>query len=290
MEGSSLQLFDLTTEQQATLFRIINADYLSSGIFATWNRERLLNFNAVAGEIFSGKDLKYLKEARRPAYQYNLYMPLLLRLTGGFVGNMPGADFRPQGMEDEKAVDIFRNLNDWILKLNDIDKQLAKAYLDALIGRIGWIRQDYFYNAKFPDGNVRIRRVDPFNLKFDTDFKERNLSDCNWVEDSRFLSPEEIVAIYAPKNQDLAEKTIEASAVILGTSTDSKQVVRTWAERVFNNITNYSGEGNANEAEDSALSLTKNYLQYKNGMLRVIDWYERRSIQNMTITDLSTGQ
>jgi len=283
-------MFELTRQQQRTLSRIMNIDYFSQGLYQLWEQERLVNYNLVVGKIYDQIDLDKLIKEKRPNFQYPLLMPLIIQVAGAFKNSIPGIQLRPQTLKDEQQVDLFEKLNYYILyQKNDIAKELASAYIDAIIGRIGWIRQDYFYDSENADGNVRIRRADPFSIKFDTDTKNRNLKDCNWIIDFRFLSTEEIIAIYANDDSELANKIYESSRRVFGDSDSDKALLKTWAERALNNITTYQGEHRANNIEDSEATITKNFLNYKNGLLKVIDFYERRSVRTMTLTDMATG-
>lgn len=269
--------------------RIMDTENQLKTMYEEWNREILQNFYMVAGQLLSKADLQKLRNARRPDYMYNLFRPFILRLVGDYKQSMPTVDFLPKTPDDQQYCNMLKGVNDFIFyQANDVGYEMGKAFLYAIIGRVGWICQDFIYNTDHPDGIPRIRHHDTFRLKFDPLTQRRDMTDCKYISDSTYLSPEDIIRIYAREDNDLEAMILEESKILFGLSTDEKRknMLLTWAERILKWAgIDYTGEkkgynyqGNSNENMDT-----------KYGMLKVIDFYERRWIKKMTIYDIGTG-
>ena len=192
--------------------------------FETWFSETLQNFNKVAGHIMSAEDLAKLRREKRPDYIYNLFRPFLLRLLGDFKMSMPAVDFLPKTPDDIQHVSVLKGINDYLFyQANDIEYEDSKAFLNALIGRIGWIKQDWVFSDDHPQGIVNIEFYDNFKLKFDPTATRRDLRDCKYISDSTFLSTEELIKIYARNDKELEGLIMEKSIELLGlTQTDKR--------------------------------------------------------------------
>lgn len=257
--------------------------------FETWFSETLQNFNKVAGHIMSAEDLAKLRRERRPDYVYNLFRPFLLRLLGDFKMSMPAVDFLPKTPDDIQHVSVLKGINDYLFyQANDIEYEVSKAFLNALIGRIGWIKQDWVFSDNHPQGIVNIEFYDNFKLKFDPTATRRDLRDCKYISDSTFLSTEELIKIYARNDKELEGLIMEKSIELLGlTQTDKRRnVIITWAERILN----WAGVRYSGEKRNFESKIGSEWLDIDSATFKTIDFYERRNIKTMTIYDAATGQ
>lgn len=274
-----------------TLVRIQAAEVMLRDEFNDFQQEQLQNFYLASGYILSAADLQKLIKEKRPHFQSNLFNHKVLQLSGNFVENLPGIDILGVNQDDHAKAQIFRSLNDYILHTaNNIEYELAKAYIYAIIGRISWVGQEWNFK-KNPLGMVDVYAYTPF-LKFDTSVTDMlTMKDMNYISDQAWLSSEEICAIYARKNDALKSEIMERSKNIFGESTMQKKQLATWAEKLHNLVVEYGGELKGYDATE----ITQTYDKYgtwhnKNGKLNVIDWYERRETPVMYINEQMTGK
>jgi hypothetical protein len=259
---------------------------LLTAAYGAFTREQLFNANSAAGHIYREDQIKKLDLEGRPTFSYNLYRPVLNQIAGAFKSSVPGISFLPQQPDEEGLAALFEVLNNFICyQQNDLKYELSKAYLDALIMRMTFIRQDWVVSSDYPEGFVRIQHCDPLSIRIDPDTKSRTLEDCNYICDMRQLSPEKIIQIYCADDPDMAYQITDAASQVLGVSSDEKQVIRTWAERLQMLTNFYGSEWKGYDTESNENALSKQYELLKDGLLTTLDFYERRQVRAMYTID-----
>lgn len=283
-------VFGSKHEDDEATARIGSADLHLEEDFKTFNEEAMQNFYLLAGYIYPQDAYNKLIKEERPVFQTNLFKPIITRIASDFKDRMPGVDFIGRTKDDHKKAEVFKDINSYILyQENNIVYEAASAFLWMIVGRHSWLTQEYSYE-KDPEGCVSIKHYKKF-LKFDTNGTRRDLSDCNYIFDSDFFSPEEIARIYAFKKPDLADEIMEKAKLLIGESTKKKNMIISWAERLLNVIGSYSGE---NKGYDKIFKngeiVHDKYADWnKHGMFKVVDAYERRDYPVMYLTDRLKG-
>ncbi|MDD5353194.1 MAG: hypothetical protein PHS93_08555 [Candidatus Omnitrophica bacterium] len=285
--------YNTSFEDTDVISRIGNLDVSLTQRFKTYFEEIRNNFNLAAGHIYSDDDLIKLNIEKRPAFEPNLFLPILLKIVGDFKATLPGIDLIGRTPSDHQFAAILQKLNDYYLyQVNDILYEMSKAYLYAAIGRGTWLKQDFCSTAKYPQGTIITQHYHPF-LKFDTNMTRRDLSDCQYISDSGWYSPEELIKIYASDNKELAAE-IEAKAKdLLGESDETKRKKRmlSWAERLLGVFEDYAGE---KRGYDQSRTLGKDgQILYDVGMnwhdgegrFKAVDFYHRTDRPKMILYD-----
>lgn len=265
--------------------RIQGTELFLQNQFEKWQGEVLKNFYLLSGNLFSEADLRKLRNEKRPHFRTNLFLPVLLQIMGNFKASVPGLEFQGKTITDHAQARLWDSLVQYVLyQANDITYELPMAYAYSLIGRIGWIKTEWGY-SKDPEGMVEVSYYDPFRLKFDIHSNRRDLSDCQYIYDSGWYSPEEISQIYARGNRALEGEIDNRAMVIMGESTAKKNMLVTWAERLMNFTFQYLGDTKGYDLNTSNLRYNKDGQFYSNGRFRVIDAYERREERRMFLFD-----
>lgn len=276
----------LNFDENAILSRVISYENQLDGYFSDFHSDVRESKNQALGMIYSDADIRKLIKEMRPKFVYNLFIPVLLGLVGSIKNNLPKLDVVPVTSGDVQTAELQQKLLDYYFyNANDIDYELAKSYLFALIGKIGWIAVDYSYE-KNPDGMVDIRWVNPLQIKFDPNWSRRDASDMRYLTSYAWMTPEEMVTRYAARDEELAEKIFEESKNLLGYDPSvSKSKVTSWTTRLFGSTKQYS----RNKGFD-----TENYQEegqwFRDGLFKVIDFYEVLSVPTMRVYDTVTGQ
>lgn len=269
-----------------TIGRIAQAELELEDKYSKFFQEIASNFYLAQGYIYSQSDLNKLIRERRPTFQYNLFLPIISRILGGFKNSIIGVDIIPKNPQDQELAEVMKSINDFLLyQANDIEYEISKAFAYAVIGRIGWIKQDFLYTPEYPEGIVDIKFYDTFKIKFDINTQRRDLKDCNYLSDTGWYSVEDIINIYAQDDNDLKELIIDRATTILGESSLTKysKLIKTWAEKLFDAIGGYKGEDKGYDV--GRIKNLNEFLDKKDGLFKVIDWYEKRLVKTLIIKD-----
>lgn len=285
-------------EDVSTIARIGSAEMNLVAKFQTFFQEVMENFYRLAGHIYSSNDLRKLMQEKRPNFEWNLFLPIILSVVGNFKNAIPSVDFYAEGdsVENEQAANLQKKLSDYFLfQANDIEYELSKAFLYSVVARIGWLKTSYSYR-KDADGMILLEWYDSLRLKFDTNWRRRDTSDMRYMSDSGWYEASEIIDIYAKKDKVLRDEIYDKALLIVGESAmkkgKMKKLLLTWAERFLNDSIDYQGRKHGYNTFNGN-NLVYNYAgtwYNSDGRFKVVDWYERRSQPEMKITDMVTGK
>jgi hypothetical protein len=276
-------------EDTELVAKITNCESEAASGFDPFFREIMQNFKRLSGYIFSEADLKKLTKEQRPKFVYNYLLPIVLQLMGNFVNNQSKIEAQPRTLGDVKMSNIMSDIIDYAhYTANDLFGEMNKAYANAIIGRVGWIVQDWRFD-KDPEGMVDIQSYDPFRLMWDNVYTDRKLSKCKWIIERAWYTPEEICNIYALEKSDLYEEIMAKAKLFLGTDSQRTEKIITYMERVFGASFNYQGK---RQGYDSVTAITgttlynnAQYYDTMKGLFKVIEFHERRSEKIKSIYD-----
>lgn len=286
-------------EDLTAIARITSTETQLTDEFNTFHSENLKNFYRAAGYVLKESDLQKLIKEGRPHYQINLFLPILLNIMGDFKTNLPGISIFPEKPDDAKVAEVLERVNtNQMFKVNNSVYEFSKAFLNAVIGRIGFIKQEWNY-TKSSQGDLDLRFHEG-NLKWDTSSSRRDFKEVSYVSDSGWYSWQDLIKIYAFKNKSLAEEIELKSKEILGDSEISRKMIRTWAENLTGMILEYGGEVKGNDSQNLNYDKLNNWHDGK-GRFRAVDFYERRqkkrevmiipgAVKRYDITDISEEQ
>lgn len=281
-----------------------DTERISNVCFAEWGlstnyrvyfQEMLQNYKRVAGYIYSAADLAKLNLEERPKFVYNLLLPIILQLSGNFINNQSRVEAIPRTPGDFKMSLIMTDMLDYVhYTANDLMREMAMAFTCAIIGRVGWVAQDWSY-TRDPEGMLDIVSWDPFRVMNELGFTRRNMKDCNFIVNRGWYSPEEIKNMYAMNDDDLWEEIDEKAKLYLGTSTQRNNKLVTYIERTFGPYLNaYKGDEQGYDEVtvllDGMLYNNGNYFDGGAGLFKVIEFHERRQEKIWTIYDPYTGR
>jgi hypothetical protein len=282
-------------EDVEAIARIGTAEMKLSGDFQVFHKEILQNFYRLAGHIYSSADLQKLAIENRPDFEWNLFLPIILPIISNFIQNIPGLDITGFTEDDHRGAALQDKLMEYYLyQANDIVYEFSIAFLYAVVGRIGWLKTTYD-TQKDKDGMVNVSWYDPLRLKFDTNWQRRDASDMRFMSDGGWYDPEEIIQLFARKKPDLRDEIYEKGVMIAGESTIKKgklkRMLITWAERFLNASIQYGGrkQGYDNTVDNIRYGYSGDWYN-GDGRFKVIDFYEKRLLPSMSITDMATGE
>lgn len=297
-ESSPMDRSGSKYEDMTTISYISSAELSLFSRFQTWHSEILENFYLLSGHIYSAADLRKIRLEKRPDFEWNFFMPIIQSIVGNFKSSIPSIDFIGETPEEEQGAKLQKTLNDYFLfQANDIEYELAKAFLTAIVGRIGWLKTSYSY-LNDPSGMINIEWYDSLRLKFDTNWRRRDTSDMRFISDSGWYEASEIIDIYAKNNPELREEIYDKAEAIVGVSAlkkgKMKRMMSTWAERWSgsSNYLDYQGSKHGYNSYNEPQTNYNNGEAWYNGAgrFKTVDWFEKRQQPIMEISDLITGE
>lgn len=241
--------------------------------------EMMKNFKKVAGYIYSEADLTKLEREKRPAFVYNLIVPYLLRLAGSYMDNQSRVEAQPRTPDDFNMAVIMTDLLDYShYTANNISRELGLAFIFAAIGRVGWVGNEWSY-FNDDEGMNFISCQDPFSIMWDGSFTRRDLRTTRALIKRAWLTPEEMIAKYARKDDNMAEEITEKAKMYLGT--DRQDRLLRYVERTFGANLTYKGDDQGYDSVtnivDGMLYNNGNYFDSFMGAFKVVQAHERRN-------------
>ena len=261
-------------------------------VFDVWNQERLQNYKRVGGKILSQAELDKLTAEERPKFITNLLIPIILQVIGNFKNNDSTVEGQPRTAGDVRFANIVTDLLDWLLNTcNDTNMERVRASIDALIGRVGFLVNDWSF-AQDAEGKARVKRADPFRLMWDTNSKEADWSDCNYIVDSGWYTPEEILSLYAGDNPEMYAYILDKVETLLGKSENKKKFqIISWFERIWGKtVGKYLGREQGYDTDTQFLDRNTDYYDSTNGLFYVAEFHERKTNIVYSLFDPMTGQ
>jgi len=274
-------------EDIPTISRVSNAEVNLSSDFEQFFKDQMRNFYLAAGYIYSDADLKKLIKEKRPAFQVNLFAPILLEIVGSFIGNLPGIDIVGTNDDDQAKAHVLKELNDSVMYVNnDCEAEFKKAFLTAIIARRSWIKQEWRFNNRGV-GNIIIEFYNSF-IKHDT--SSTRWSDTQFLSDTAWLTPEQIIRNYARGKSDLEAEIKEKSLTIFGESEKKNKEIARWYELLTGSAMSYKGDEKGFDSQDFKNEWDAHGVWHRreSRRLKVVDFYEKRYEKTKTLIDPQT--
>ena len=177
-----------------------------------------------SGDQWSPTDLEKLTAARRPAMTINLTMPTINTLVGELISQQADFAFKPKrGAASEAVAADLTKVVMHITEANNYEALEHEVVEDAAIGGRGYfdVRVDFDDNVL---GEARISVLSPREVVLDPTAREYDPATWNEVYTTRWLSVDELVAIYGKTAGERLTFAASAGTLI---NNDSLQ----WEER-----------------------------------------------------------
>ena len=158
-----------------------------------------------AGEQWDESDKEILRLQNRPFYEFNEIMPSVNSALGYQIQNRMDISFKPRGGQGD--LDKATILSKVVMQIADQNKlhwKETQVFSDGLIEQRGYfdVRVSFEKNMK---GEIDISIPDPRDVIPDPDAKSYDPKDWADVTVSRWLTLDEIEALYGRKARDKAE-------------------------------------------------------------------------------------
>lgn len=193
------QEVDKVNKQWAAYTRARDAGHLD------WVEEARKFDNFYVGEQWETSVKQTLDAQKRPHQTINLILSTVNAVAGEYIRSRQDISFQPMGKgANPDTAKALRFLFKQIALNNDSEVKEKNVFLDGLIQDRGY----FYYYLDFSDsleGEIRELIIDPTDVILDPGAKEYDPETWSEVFISRWMTPEEIGAMYGPEFKDKVE-------------------------------------------------------------------------------------
>lgn len=166
-----------------------------------WRDAARQDYEFVAGKQWSDADIAAFEDSGRPAITINRIKPLINVLSGYQRLNRYDIDFLPRTNDDIDVCTVRKGITKYILDECEFDKNESQAFLDAVIGGLGWLEVGYKFDPEVNDGDAYVKREDPFGIYIDPETHKLDLSDSKYICRAKWVDKDELALAY-PEHKD----------------------------------------------------------------------------------------
>ena len=168
-----------------------------------WREAAKQDYEFVAGQQWTEEDINAFEESGRPAITINRIKPLINVLSGYQRLNRYDIDFLPRTNDDVDICTVRKGLTKYILDECDYDSQESQAFLDAVVGGLGWFDVGYRFDEEINDGEAYVKREDPFGIYVDPEAHKLDFSDAKYICRAKWVDKDELVLAYPDHKGDI---------------------------------------------------------------------------------------
>lgn len=175
-----------------------------------WRKDARDDFAFVAGDQWDTTDEQYLEEAERPKVTFNYSEKMIDAVAGAEVNNRQEAVYKPRGVEDAGANDLYTNAARYVRDQCNADDEESDAFRDNLISGMGWTETVMDY-TEHKDGLPVVSRIDPLEMIWDPASSKPSLTDRRWDAWGLWMDSREVRSRW-PKAFPLGAESDQAGA------------------------------------------------------------------------------
>jgi hypothetical protein len=169
-----------------------------------WRQEAQEDFDFVAGQQWTEEEKRTFGEQHRPTLTINRIKPIVNVLSGYQRINRYDVDFKPRTGDDIEICQVRKGVTKYIMDECDFDSQESQAFMDAIIGGLGWFSVGYKWDDEVGDGNAVVEREDPFGIYVDPESHKADFSDAKYICRARWVDKDELMLQF-PEHADAIE-------------------------------------------------------------------------------------
>jgi len=160
-----------------------------------WRKQAEEDFDFVAGRQFSEDELKVLAKRKRPVVVFNRVGPVVDAITGYEIGNRREVRYIPREMGDVKPNELLTAAGQWFRDMGYADYADSAMFVNTVICGMGWTETRLDFGGG-PTPDPIIDELDPFEMAWDRDARQRNLKDARRVWRTRRIPAEEAKSMF----------------------------------------------------------------------------------------------
>lgn len=200
---------------------------------ADWRDEAREDYEFVAGKQWTDDDKDALEASGRPAITINRIKPLINVLSGYQRLNRYDIDFLPRTSDDINICQVRKGITKYILDECGYDGEESAAFLDAVIGGLGWLEVGYKFRDDMLDGEAFVKREDPFGVYVDPEAHKLDFSDAKYICRAKWVDKDELEEIYPEHKGDIEAQYAVYDSAELG---DGRQEDPLWYKKELQKV------------------------------------------------------
>lgn len=187
-----------------------------------WHDEAVDSFNMYHGNQWTDDDKRSMRCSGRPHLTFNNIQPFINAISGSEIGNKQVVKYYPREPGELKAEELLTAVADWFRESTMGDEVDTAVFKDSLICGMGWSETTLDFTSN-PDGDPRLRRLDPLKMYWDDSSLEDNLRNARYLfyvnalplEDLKELFPKADEAQFKADNADEDEGDAKGTGSVI---------------------------------------------------------------------------
>lgn len=246
---------------EATLSYELWQDYSSKR--EEWAKRAAEDEDFYMGRQWTDEEIGKLQERGMAPIVVNRIMPIIQQEVSTFLATRPYARYFPMEDGDVRVASIFNTMFDYVWQGSDGDRHAINAALDFFTIGAGYLQVYVDRYADWGNGEVRWRRLVPWDVYPDPNSRETDLSDARYIIVSRLVERSSLLYMYPDKADAIAKAETEdgpAADRPPGNSSLENDVIS-----ISDYTFNQTGE------ESSKIRLIERHELIRKPMIKVID-------------------
>lgn len=175
------------------------------------------------GEQWTQEDKEALAAAGKPFFEFNRILPKINAALGYQISNRMDIGFRPRGgMADQDLASVLSKVAMQVADNNHLQWKETQVFGDGLIQQRGY----YDVRVSYEDsmfGEIRIETLDPMDVMPDPDAKDYDPDSWQDVIVTRWLTLDEIEALYGTAKRQEVEQSGDKDDADFGDEDDEEE-------------------------------------------------------------------
>jgi len=168
-----------------------------------WRDNAVENWKFYAGTQWDESTIQALKKEKRPYLTINKILPIINFLSGYQIQNSYEIGITPKKNTTQNEALILSEIIKSITDVSGLQSQISKFFLDGVITGRGFLTGRVSYDYDVIRGDLIIERISPLNVLYDPASEKNDLSDCEYVIKTVWMSADEIKALFPDKASDI---------------------------------------------------------------------------------------
>jgi len=243
------------------------------------------NYNMIVSSAQWDADIKTeLEENGRTAFAYNLLSNVIKHMSSLEAGNRKKITALGRTLGDVKMAATISKLLDCLLYNQKFDYHRTRAFIDAIIARIGWLRTCWSFEDDSL-GMLDLQSINPMQIMFEMGYSDITLRKSSFVLFTPDLSLDQIINQYGQKDKKLLQEILRQGDNYFAAQTpeEKKKFLSTTLRTLLNTAQQFFNVGTADQSSD----ILRNEMWYDpfTGKFKTLELHERRTTRRMMLYD-----
>ena len=145
-----------------------------------WRQRARENYDFVAGRQWKKSEESAFMDQGKVPLKFNRVLSIIKTVAGHEITNRNEIKFMPRGTEDTATNEVLNGASDWMADGCDAEDEESDAFQDTAICGMGWTEHRLARDIE-PEGEYKEERIDPLEMAWDCQSKQKNLNDARRI-------------------------------------------------------------------------------------------------------------